>query len=213
MKRIFALLLLFLPFFMAKSQVLSIDNGIFFTNTKYTPGNVFKNVPKSDLAEACNSTNYAVMLSFDYFKMKKYFYITTQVGYFATGYNTYQYNYLHHIVDTKVLNSSEMHFSLSFRGKRQIFNNMFVYAGLGPKLDYSFDYKKKIEDHVFPNINMFRNMFGGKFDLGVYMDISKNYRVGINTAYLTNFNNGDKILSNKIVCGLSVGYIFRQSSN
>ena len=201
MKRIFILLFLFLPFFMAKSQVLSLDNGILFSNTKY------------DSKDVCNDNNHAIFLSFDYFKMKKHFYLTTQVGYFSTGYNAYKHFFLVDRHESQKFKSRDMHFSLTFRGKIPVYNNLFVYAGLGPKLDYSFDYKKKIEDHTFPNINTFRNMFGAKFDFGIYMDIMKNYRVGVNTAYLTNFNNGDKLSSNKIVCGLSVGYVFGQSTN
>ena len=197
MKRIFALLFLFLPFFVAKSQVLSIDNGILFSNTKY------------DSKEASNQTNHAIFLSFDYFKIKKNFYITTQVGYFATGYYAYKYNYFGHLVNNHKFKSRDMHFSMTFRGKIPVYNTLFVYAGLGPKLDYSFDNKKKIEDHTFPNINTFENMFGAKFDFGIGMDVMKNYRIGINSAYLTNFGNG-KINTNRFICGLSVGYIFGQ---
>ena len=199
MKRIFTLIFVFLPFFMAKSQVLSLDNGILFSNTKF------------DTKDVCNHTNYAVFLSFDYFKIKKAFYITTQVGYFNTGYGAYQYNFLGHLINTELFKSHDMHFSLSFRGKMPIYENVFVYAGLGPKLDYAFNYKTKIENHALPNVNTFRNMFGGKVDLGVFMDIQK-YRIGINSAFSTNLNNGE-INTNRFVCGLSVGYIFGQSGN
>ena len=199
MKQILIGLFFFLPFFMVKSQVLSVDNGILFSNTKY------------DSKDACNHANHAVFLSFDYFKIKKKFYITTQVGYFATGYYAYQYNYLGDMHVNRKFKSRDMHFSLTLRGKVPVYNNVYMYAGLGPKLDYSFDYKKRIEDHKIPNVNTFRNMFGGKFDLGVFTDIKKKYRVGLNTAYLTNFTNGD-INTNRFVCSLSVGYIFGQSS-
>jgi len=200
MKRIFTLLFLFLPFFMLKSQILSLDNGILFSNTKY------------DSKDVCNDNNHAIFLSFDYFKMKKHFYLTTQVGYFSTGYNAYKHFFLVDRHESQKFKSRDMHFSLTFRGKIPVYNNLFVYAGLGPKLDFSFDNKKKIENHTFPNLNTFKNMFGGKFDFGIYTDIQKKYRVGINTAYLTNFNNG-KINTNRFVCGLSVGYIFGQSTN
>ena len=197
MKRIFALLFFFLPFFMAKSQVLSVDNGILFSSTKY------------DSKAVCNDNNHAIFLSFDYFKIKKIFYITTQVGYFSTGYNAYKHFYLVDKNETQKFKSRDMHFSLTFRGKIPVYNTLFVYAGLGPKLDYSFDNKKKIENHTFPNINTFKNMFGAKFDFGIGMDIMENYRIGLNTAYLTNFSNGN-INTNRFVCGLSVGYIFWQ---
>ena len=198
MKRLFTLILLFLPLFMVKSQVLNIDNGILFSNSKYKSNDV------------CNHQNHAIFLSFDYFRIKKTFYITTQVGYFATGYYAYKYNYFGHLVGNEKFKSRDFHFSLTFRGEKPVYKNIYVYAGLGPKLDYSFDYQKKIENHVVPNLSMFRNMFGAKFDLGFYKDIKK-YRIGINTAYLTNFGNGD-FTTNRFVCGLSVGYVFRQSA-
>ena len=197
MKRIITLLFLLTPFFMVKAQVLNIENGVLFSNTKFKANDV------------CNHTNHAVFLSFDYFKIKKSFYITTQVGYFASGYYAYQYNYFGHLKENLKFKSREMHFSLSFRGKLPVGKNLFLYAGLGPKLDYSFDYKKKIEDHSVPNLNMFRNMFGGKFDLGVYKDIQK-YMIGFNTAYLTNFGNGGDFYTNRFVCSISVGYIFEK---
>lgn len=201
MKRIFVLLFLFSPFFMVNSQVINIDNGFIHTTTKFKANKI------------CNHNSYSGIISIDYFEKKKY-YITTQVGYHTTGYYATQSNFLGHITDNHKFISDDLHVSTTVRYKIPVYK-LFVYVGLGPKIDFTFN-RKKSENHTYrytyPYTDHFRNMFGGKFDFGVYTDIQKKYRVGINTAYLTNFNNGN-INTNKFVCGLSIGYILGQSTN
>ncbi|MDR0794744.1 MAG: hypothetical protein LBE79_01615 [Tannerella sp.] len=194
MKPFLTLFFILLPFFFVKSQIVSLQNGFIQTRTKYRSNDV------------CINNSYAAFVSIDYFEKKNY-YVSSQVGYFQTGYFSYSYNYLGHLVDNPKFKTNDIHINTTLRYKIPVYQ-FFMYAGLGPKMDITINPSSKKEGYIYPYTDHFRNTFGAKFDFGFCYDINR-FRIGLNASYLTNFGNG-RFNSNKFVAGISVGYRYKK---
>lgn len=191
MKKIILFTIAFAPCIMS-AQTLNIENGFTHTNIK------------NDNGKECINNGYSISLSIDYWE-KKHFSLNSELGYIQSGYYTSFMDWGGNLpTNQSKFKTNDLHFSTTLRG-RASFKKFNIYAGVGPKLDYTI-YKSDREYAKWVNTNEFANMFGVKVELGFYVNVKK-IRYGLKTSYFSNLNTGT-FSSNKYATLLSIGYTF-----
>lgn len=197
------------------SQVLKIKNGITFSKMSGDPVDILNK----------QVTLYTGFIGLDYWE-HDYFYLSSEIGYLRKGGKEYislpgldeenpffplSNRYLKANIDYLQLNTT-------FRVK-YLFDNVNLFAGLGPKIDILLRNKMNYENgpiDYFGTYNLNGNIrpisLGLKPEIGFYFDINR-IRIEGNLVYYINFGRLDNIEGNKNKVGnksisalLSVGY-------
>ena len=175
------------------AQTFNLENGISHTSVIITDG--------------CRATRthdgYAASLSVDY-SQKKYWYISSRIGYLTTGYMTYAYDYLGRPDKRIDFITNDLRISTTLRGKLP-FHPFFIYMGLGPQIDFVLNrHGHTVRDASDFETNSFNNMLGVEIDFGVCVDMNK-FRLGLNGSYSNNLNRG-AFDTSKYIYNISIGY-------
>lgn len=185
----------------AYSQTFKWSNGIAISSMREQPRRILKE----------NLVSYAGFIGCDYWT-HTYYYLSSEIGFLQMGgkealalYNFKPVRYKEYW--------NYLHLNTTFRVKYP-YKKMYVYAGVGPKADilvgnnhFRAPYFKEYD------YQMKKIIFGSKMEVGITGQITRTWEIGLNAAYLLNFNKAGKSeISNfnehifLLTC--SVGYVF-----
>ncbi len=185
-----------------QAQVLKIENGLSFSSMQDdTPMHQFVH----------NATGYTGRIGVDWLQ-HKWFYLSSEVGYMATGGVDHVFMSDGAGIDTGILKwhlrRDNVHINTTFRAQ-WVRNNFHAYVGIGPKVDIPVN----ISSDGDTQSNLFKKdiMLGVKAEIGAAYDINS-LRLGLNVAYLPDITRQVSYLNtttrnNIFSVGISIGYI------
>jgi hypothetical protein len=191
MKLALTVILLF-SHMIAATQVIKMGNGFSHSYVKDKIGNIL-----------CSHNGYSMDLGIDYLEYKD-FYLSTTVGYTPIGIYGYTHNGYGSIHSyTKYINAN-VHLTTTLNCKTPFFYKSFIFAGIGPRMDYTVNQRKISQEEGLIYDGNTKWLFQVKGELGLFYDINK-YRISISYSYSRNFSHMPSVKIHS--CLLSIGYI------
>lgn len=206
MKRIALFTALLLGLYPLSAQVVKIDAGATFSSMQDdTEMHQFTH----------NNTGATVRIGVDWLE-HEWFYLSSEVGYMATGGTDKIYIANGGGVQTNTVDwtmrRDNIHINTTFRAKLA-YGSFHAYVGVGPKLDIPLNItmNDNLESDYTTTFATREIMFGIKTEVGAAYDIN-NLRLGINFAFLPDITRQKSYLNqttrnNIFSLGVSVGYI------
>lgn len=194
MKKIIILCFVLLPV-ISSAQYIKISGGAAFSNM-YAKKYDFK----TDI-----QTGFNAKLGIDYWE-HKYFYLSGEIGYLAISDNeiVYRNEYGEKLYSARMI-IDNLHVNTTFRGKLNLSDKFYVFAGLGPKLDYAWQFR--LTDKESTKLDHDKKILPGfKADAGFFYDINR-WRFYAEYAYLHNFTKViDVTKSRSHLVNFAIGY-------
>lgn len=215
MNYVWLLFLLFCSVSVVKAQMLKVESGMSFSKLRTTGlenGQLFNKSVKP----------FQGSIGIEYWN-KKYFYLSSSVGYIRMGGNeeVYQYDgpdptnvsFVDHkyFIDYLTINTL-------FNLKRSV-HRFTYYLGVGPRIDVKMGMKEigigsmEYVDGQHPEVNSV--VLGLKCELGVWYALDNRFRLGANLGYLPSFIKAwtspvisdIKMTTQAFTLGLTLGYV------
>lgn len=210
MKRIALLIVVALLTIMSSvAQVIKLDAGASFSSMQ----------DDTSLHQFTgNNTGFTALLGIDWLE-HKYFYLSSQVGYMATGGTDHVYLTNEDGLQSDMLDwhmrRDNIHLNTTFRA-RVPFGRFHAYVGVGPKLDIPLNVGMSDNlnmEYTPTDVIFFQRdvMFGIKTEVGVSYDFEY-VSLGINFSYLPDITRQASYLNqttrnNIFTLGISLGYL------
>jgi hypothetical protein len=171
------------------AQVIKVGNGFSHSYVKDKLGNT------------CSHKGYSIDLGIDYLEYN-YFYVSSAVGYTPIGIYGYDYDYLGNANRSKYLYDN-IYLATTLKCKMPVFYKCFMFAGIGPRIDYSNRHNTSYVESLI-NAENRKYSFGINGEFGIFYDIDK-FRISVDCSYSKNFKDLPKV---KIrTYHISIGYI------
>ncbi|MBR6757294.1 MAG: hypothetical protein IKM35_02300 [Bacteroidaceae bacterium] len=191
------------------AQVIKLDAGAAFSSMQDdTPLHQFTG----------NNTGFSALLGIDWLE-HEYFYLSSQVGYMATGGTDHIYLTNEQGVHSDILDwhmrRDNFHINTTFRA-RVPFGRFHAYIGVGPKLDIPLNARMSDNlnmEYASADVPFFQRdvMFGVKTELGLVYDFEY-ISLGVNFSFLPDITRQASYLNqttrnNTFTLGVSLGYM------
>lgn len=170
------------------AQVIKVDNGL------------SKSVITDNQELFESKRSFALAVGIDYLE-RQYFYVSSQVGYYSPEINLLLTGIDWEIKEKEGLGAKNLYVNTTFRLKYPV-ENHHVFIGLGPNMGYFFNSK----DYV--DIESRKILVGLKSEIGFNIDY-KDFRIGLNYAYLLHINKMDFLKYNDNQIFVCLGYKLR----